>query len=629
MQFIFSVLAQQENNASIKPNNDGLIIPFNMGSVNVIFDPLKNIFFDSDGIKGTSNELTIDLGVIDFGVGKYNRIWVEMNQTSTIGENAKFDFYLDDELMQPKTELNIPLQIPVEPYDTDALPQEGLFFKNVSVEVVDVIDTRFEDNTSKMVCSVMQGVLNQTQAKIYLFAEQHHWDQLIDAKVAYRHVEKYSHKSYSGLFTMIREYGDNFEKLIVWDEDKEWTWCIAQMLSAQQKGIPVTLKIHDFIVNELGWEKPVEDIRNLWTDKLSAYNWAIDSLSVNCHPTLSFSAGLREDYKVAPWRIYDYAAASKGFVFWLNQDDPVDAGIIERLCNKMNYQVGSSTLGYGYGKDGDALNTAINKYNVGFIVSDYYSNGSYWCSFPGKAFKQRKGKALDAQPGKVYISFIWSDGDNVQFDANQLYYMFKYGKRRGEVPVGTTMAASLQELNPHLLEFFYDNMTSNDELLAGPSGFQFIYGDSFNPDTYEEWLEMNNKWLVTAGFNTACIWNTSDQIRFDRYMTSCGLQGVFDGWSRANNRLVNGVVAINQGAHCWEEGDVYNDIIKVNINPEKPVFRNVYLIAANYGGVDGYERLIRELERLEAYLPDTYNYLLPMDLSATLIKYISENGGRY
>ena len=149
---------------------------------------------------------------------------------------------------------------------------------------------------------------------------------------------------------------------------------------------------------------------------------------------------------------------------------------------------------------------------------------------------------------------------------------------------------------------------------------------------YEKWLETNQKWLETAGFHTACLWNTTNKERFGRYMQTCGLQGVFDGFENNKERYEvgkdgEGVVCILQGAHCWEEGDVYKDLISVKPNGQKPVFRNVYLIAASYGGVGGYERLIRELQRVESYLPNTYEFLLPMDLCATLKEYIEKNGG--
>jgi len=362
----------------------------------------------------------------------------------------------------------------------------------------------------------------------------------------------------------------------------------------------------------------------MWTNKLDAYDWAIENLAANCHKTMSFSAGLRTDYRISPWKIHDYATASKGFVFWLNESVPIEDDMMGKICKAMDYKPGASNLGFGCNPVGDSLNAGVNKHNVGLVVGDFYANGSYWCSFPSKSFSQRMGQAIDAEPGKIYVSITWSDGDNIQYDSNLLFRIFKNSKRRGDVPVGWTLAATLQELNPRLLEFFYKNRTLNDEMMAGPSGFQFIYGDSYNKEGYNEWLDLNRKWMETAGFHTACIWNHTDIKQVDKYMSKCGLQGIFEGWNKVNTRYVDGVVAINQGVHCFKEGDVYNDLINVHPDASKPIFRNMYPITYTYGGFDGMEMLMRELEKLEAERPNTYVYLLPMDLCATLKKYIEK-----
>ena len=60
-----------------------------------------------------------------------------------------------------------------------------------------------------------------------------------------------------------------------------------------------------------------------------------------------------------------------------------------------------------------------------------------------KAFQQRKGIAGEVKPGKIYVAISLSDGDNIQFDANSLYQIFKEGKRRGEVPVGSDFGGRL------------------------------------------------------------------------------------------------------------------------------------------------------------------------------------------
>ena len=167
---------------------------------------------------------------------------------------------------------------------------------------------------------------------------------------------------------------------------------MAQMISSQEKGIPVTESMRKFIEDELGiGNLEVRDIRNQWSSKAEAYGWAIAHYADKCHPKLTFSGGLRSDYKDNPWRMYDYVAASKGFVFWLDDSNGDDKQIMDNIFNSGSYPVGSSVFGYGMNANGDELNKITNIHNAGFVVSDYYANGSYWCSFPSKAFQQRKG----------------------------------------------------------------------------------------------------------------------------------------------------------------------------------------------------------------------------------------------
>ncbi len=639
-----------------EPTENALVIPMNNQSVTTLFDPQNSVSFDEErGITGASANLTLDLGNIDFGNKDYDCIWVEMCYQNSVADNTKFEFYLDDDLIAPKTGFSVPLNIPHIDYNTDKEAQSGSYFKNQQCpyEDISVFDLRGNDNTSKLVMEAAQGVVNQERGEVYLIIEDHHIHQFEDAygvgncnllkdEQYNSYIRNGRGYNYSGLAAFAKKYKNSFSKMVLWTKDKKWTWCMALMICAQEKAIPVTEEIMYFLQNEFGMNLPVEDIRDKWATEMDAYNWAFTEFveKGKCHPTLAFSVGLRDDSESNPWRLYDYAVATKGLVFYLEAQEGSDGfNMIQKLCRGMNYPVGSSVMGYGAGNDGDGLNKATNPYNVGFMVSDFYSNGSFWCSYPHKAFQQRKGQAIEAKPGKVYVSLVWSDGDNIQFDANHLYTMFRNAPGRGDVPVGVTMAASLQELNPFLLEYFYKNMTPNDEMMAGPSGFQFIYGDSFataksNPDeTYDQWLEMNLEWMETAGFHTGCLWNTGNEERYRKYMRTCGLQGVFDG-NNASYRYEKGidgegVISISQGAHCWQEGDVYNYLTGFKPSSQRPIFCNVYLIAANYGGVDGYNRLKRELNRLELYLPNTYEFLLPMDLSATFNKYIEEHGGKY
>ncbi len=527
---------------------------------------------------------------------------------------------------------------PVIDYNSSASPQGGMFFKNLPVDKVNVFDIRDDENISKLTSAAMQGVINQEYARAYLLWNNQHLDQLNDAGSSYELQAKAETSKNKGFASLYNMYKDKFDCLVVWDENQPWSWSLALMISAQQKGIPVTVYMKNFIDTELGGtgSLQIKDIRGMWTSKADAYNWAIENLAAGCNKKISFSAGLRSDYKDNPWRMYDYTVASKGFCFWLDETNGDDKAIMNSIFDKMQYPVGSSVFGFGMNSIGDDLNKFTNTRNAGFVVSDYYANGSYWSSFSSKSFQQRKGVAGTVEPGKIYVAISLSDGDNVQFDQNSLYQIFKEGKRRGEVPVGVTMAAGLQELNPKLLEFYYKNLTQNDELTAGPSGFQFIYGDEYaQSGKYADWIDMNSKWLATAGFHTAHLWNTVEQMYFKQYMEGSKVDLVMDGSDRTHTsgssyKYLNNVVRIDQGTHCWGDGDVYRDLMSISPSPRRPLFRHIYLLT-NYYGFDGnsvvvYERLIKELQRVEEDSPNTFEFMLPMDLAATIKKYIDEGG---
>lgn len=389
---VMSQAAPLTNGDIDSPSQDAMILPMEESKVSVVYDPKTSVVFTDEGIKGTSDGLTLDLGEIDFGSGDYDRVWVEMANVMKPTEQTGFDFYLDDMLLEPKTDFTIAQELPhLDSYESDKQPQEGLFFKNQNVPLsqISVIDVRGDDSYGKITAAVAQGVLNQSNAEVYLVYEDHHQTQFEDVYGKQGETwnllrGNYSEEKYAGLATLVDKYKDRFKKMVLWDPDKEWTWCLAQMICAKQKGIPVTKEIKEFFNNELDWNIECEDISNNWATKLEAYQWAIDNLADGCHKSLSFSAGLRSDYVSNPWKIYDYAAASKGFVFFLSDSDPDEFAMIQKICDKMDYQPGSSTMGYGAGKDGDALNNATNPYNVGFMVSDYYANGSFGARSRGK-----------------------------------------------------------------------------------------------------------------------------------------------------------------------------------------------------------------------------------------------------
>jgi hypothetical protein len=487
----------------------------------------------------------------------------------------------------------------------------GMFPKMPPATNAFVVNINKDSSDAWMTARVLQGLVNQKSAEVYLINNPWDWDPLKDCGKPYQELPMFTGAD-AGLRTLFQKYQNRVKKMFLYDPDKDWTWCMALMSGAQQDGIPVTETIKDELVSEFGWKGQVIDFRNKWPNRIAAYNWALVYLMPRCTRRVVFVAS---DHG-SP--ITDYAVASKGFVFWLDFTKPDELAEIKKIFHSGGYNVGTSLMGYA--NNGDAANEAANPFGIGYVVSVLYANGSFWSSFPDKTYKQSLGNAIKAEPGKVYAHIMWSDGDNLEFDQNPLY-KFWHDPARGAIPVATQLAPSLQELNSPLLDWYYSKLTTNDELVAGPTGCQFIFIKDFNDGLFPAWCNLARLWCAGAGFHSARIWIAPNpSFKYSEYMTTCGFDGLFgEGWS-----VKVGFPPKVDTFGANNEQDLFDEITRIKPDPSKPVFCGFTCIVGGfYQGDHGYSAVKRVIDRVNAACPGRYVFLLPRDEFATIRAYYS------
>lgn len=458
-----------------------------------------------------------------------------------------------------------------------------------------------------MTAWALQGLVNQSSAEVYVIASGEHREQLKFSKKPYEMLAPLTGDN-AGLRALFQKYEARVKKMFVYDPEKDWTWYLALMTAAQLDGIPVTESIRTDLTSEFGWKGDVEDFRNRWTNRIEAYDWALTNLMPNCSKQVVFE--LRMDKQLC-----DYVVASKGFDFHLDAKNPDERAEIGKIFRTKGYGVGTSLMGYA----GDTANEIANPHGIGYVVSDLYGNGSFWSSFPNKTYTQTPGKAVSAQPGKIYASIMWSDGDNLQFDQNALYD-FWHDPVRGTIPVATPLSPTLQELNSPLLDWYYSKMTANDELVAGPTGVQFIYIRNFKDDLFSAWCQLTREWCGDAGFHSVRIWRAANpSVKYTTYMKTCGFAGVF-----GEGRIIQpGFPPKLDTFSGWHEDKLFEQFTTlVKPNPREPVFVNCTPIVQGFDKKNGkYSAVKRLMERLEAAYPGRYVFLLPKDQFATIRAY--------
>ena len=475
-----------------------------------------------------------------------------------------------------------------------------------------VVDCHLDSRDAHMIAWALQGMINQSSAEIYIADQGQHWEQLKNSGKPFETLTTLVGEN-AGLRTLFKKYNGRIKKMFLYDPDKDWTWYLALMSAAQQEGIPVTESVRNELMTEFGWKGDVEDFRTKWIDENEAYNWALLNLMPGCSKQVVFALN---PARLLP--LVDYVVASKGFVFWL--DFKTDQAEVKKIFETTGYGLGTSLMGYGSG--GDEANVLANRYGIGYVVSDLYANGSFWSSFPNKTYEQSPGKAITAEPGKIYAHIMWSDGDNIQFDQGSLYY-FWHDPARGAIPVATELSPTLQELNPPLLDWYYSHMTTNDELVAGPCGVQFIFIRDYKERLFSAWCRLTHDWCADAGLHTVRIWIAPNpSAKYTTYMKTCGFMGVLgEGWS-----MQGGFPPKIDTRGVWDEEELYNQFTMIKPDPQKPVFSGFTCIVAGFNKKDGgYSAIKRQVDRIEKAYPGRYVFLLPKDEFATIQAYYNTN----
>jgi hypothetical protein len=537
---------------------------------------------------------------------------------------------------------------------TDAAPA-SLFPKMPwsSSGTVYVADVRGDGAHARLTAWALEGLINQTAAESYIVSGPHDMEQLqASGKTIVRlNTDAGENPGLGGLFN---QFSDRVK--MIWEYDttndagtNDWEFYLAVMEAAQTGGIPVTASLlgqEPFSSNQAWTGLPRRAISDLLPDaggmtRAQAYAWAQANLIENTSTQVLFVLNQGKP-------LLDYAVAAKGFIFWLDlgRQDAGDLNEAINIFQDRHYQGVStnhitSLMGYANygGYDGDEANAYANPNGIGYVVSDNYANASFWSSFPDKTYTDAQpptGTPVDAGSGKIYVTLNWSDGDNLSFDQQETYGLWQDASTRKNLafPVATTLSPALRELNPPLLDWYYGHRTDNDELIAGPSGLQFIYGDDFSDAGLPAWCKLSGEWLAAAGFRSVYFWNFNNTT--PRYAECAALEsvsGIFqqDGpkhpfypYLDAGTPVVNSPdTLVPDGA----TGDGSSDLAYVL--EQVPVDRNGPMFVDAVCGVqafttypsEGYASLEAIVAKLNTYRPGTYVFQLPRDFFATLRAY--------
>ncbi len=232
----------------------------------------------------------------------------------------------------------------------------------------------------------------------------------------------------------------------------------------------------------------------------------------------------------------DFGVARRMAFFFNDTPRDPDFQLMRRMIADLN--PGAEIYGWGYTDkqypESGFVGTATVA-GLGTIPADQAGNLSVYMHYPPREPLRRPPMpTLPTETNVHYVTFIVSDGDNVQVILNKFAHPahdLYASAKRGQVPIGWTLPPALARVAPPILEWIYRQATPNDDFLAGPAGWAYVY-PSVWPDRATlgartaSWMALADmRALVSLDINQGGIGFNADVMR--AFTAQSNIDGLF------------------------------------------------------------------------------------------------------
>lgn len=371
-----------------------------------------------------------------------------------------------------------------------------VYWRGSAYTKVDWVGVQQNNSSPEMyLFASLKGIVNRTQPRIFsyegdAFAEgQYTWLQSLGLNWS-EPADKWD---------LITKYRSEISGLIVYDPAQIHTVNLATMLAKDRKALIASPSLLSRLTSA-PYNLPVLlDLRGQFTSKLQVYQTMYNSYWPNVDHRILI--GLNPEVHKAALR--EYATALGAAVIWL---DPTVSGESELLNSFLSSMpAGSNFMGW-WPEEGAGVGRA-STYGIATIASDWGTNLTMHSGMP-RTVNIKPTPPKPALQNKIYVAFILSDGDNLQYVEHLMRKLWN-NPDRGSVPMGWTLSPAMLDAMPGALNYYWQTSTANDNLISGPSGYGYTYPNSWpNQSLLNQFVAKTDEYNQRAGFRVITVWNT-------------------------------------------------------------------------------------------------------------------------
>lgn len=330
----------------------------------------------------------------------------------------------------------------------------------------------------------------------------------------------------------------------------------------------------------------------------------------------------------------DYAILSKSLVFY--EDDVNDEALRKSIFSSMD----NNAHCLGWGPDEHTNVSIASTHGVDVIAADWAYNLSVLSSYPLQVQTQKNHTEPIPKDGVHYVTFIMSDGDNLQWLLGSNYSSKDwYGSPyRGNFNLGWSLSPSLYYLAPTVFNKYYESAhTSNfsDDFLVPPSGNGYMYPSKFPLNKLDSYTNILSDYMKKVDQHSVLILDDGALYRrdlWDKYTCHYNINGLFYLDYAKNNGYKGKIVWSNNKpvVSCrdllWgglEDGtQLINNINKridlgyTNIeSPDSYTFVYVHVWSNSMDNVQDVVNKIKENPKVKIVTPDTFINLIKENIT--------------
>jgi autotransporter-associated beta strand protein len=372
--------------------------------------------------------------------------------------------------------------------------------------IIDCIDVSSASNEERDLFASLQGIVNRSQPRIACVssaAAEGKFTWLTNHNLSYR---------MSGGYNLIRKYSYVLAGVVVPDPDMPDTLNLATTIAGVTNALICDPSLLDLLTNA-PFSLPVKaDLRGLFNHPNQVYGYLYSNYWSQC--THRIITGMRTNIHGYS---RDYVVAVKSACVWLDPTNATDAPTLRLFMTNMT-PVGGVWMGWVPTEGPDVKWLA--QFGIPVLASDFLQNGTLYSGVPS-AINVPPIPAKPTLQSKIYVSFLLSDGDNVQYMQHRMRANWD-DPDRGSVPIGWTTTSLACDIDPGMLNYYWRTATTNDCLISGPSGAGYTKMDQWSNSAYvDAFTKASAPYLQKAGHRVITVWNQLSVNNAKYYGTNC------------------------------------------------------------------------------------------------------------